>query len=151
MLLFGGPTIHSLVKEPSPQPKVVAHLSASSNRSPASLDESIGSKPAPVAVSSPTLIEFGCKSKGEVVQEVDSGHIRITGTTCRPVEKLTVMNKTNGFSASVIFTKNKKFTTDFIDLKEGNNSFEITSTEKDGSQQIRVMNVVRRVPANIEK
>jgi hypothetical protein len=157
VILLGVPTVYSLIKEPTENSSVVVHSASNSGRRPASYELdmedgfNVSIKKDPnfkedLQARGPALVEFNCAKK-DIQKEVDSGHIRITGSPCKPTDKLTVLNKSNGFSASVIFTKNQKFTTDFIDLKEGENSFEITTIAKDGSQQTRYMKVMRRLPA----
>lgn len=149
VVLIGGPTISSLLRDPAPQVPMVTVQSANVNsRAPASvaevLSDSKGGDTQAKAKNS-LVVEFKCD---DIVanQEVSTSQVRIAGASCKSATRMSVLNKTNGFSASVIFTNNRKFTTDFIDLKEGKNSFEIVAFANDGSQQTHSMTVIRRAP-----
>jgi hypothetical protein len=92
------------------------------------------------------LLNFDCE-KADLFQEVQASFVRLVGTPCEQTEGLEITNQSNGFSAAVIFTKGHHFTTDFIDLKEGENSLQIVSTQTDGSKVSQIFKVTRRSPA----
>ena len=144
VLLLGAPTVGSLLREP--QPSVVVQSMSSGNRLPSSIGGEPQASSIGVSDSVSTSLEVSCNQQFE--QKVTAGHVRLTGVSCKGFQGLSITNQTNGFSAAVIFTKNKKFTTDFIDLKEGENLVELKSLAKDGTEKIQSLKIIRRVPAS---
>lgn len=80
---------------------------------------------------------------------VDNSHIRLKGRHCQPMggETLRVHNKTNGYTAAVFHDK-RNFSTDFIDLSEGENIlvFEWKIGNKSESREVKIL----RQPAQSE-
>lgn len=156
VLLVGAPAIYSVVKEP----QVLAERNHSgaenskneNSRKPASVVAQLISGSDEVVVKTQGITEsvtlnLGCDSKD---QEVTGTHLRVTGSSCanEDVKELSVVNVSNGFTAAVIFTKGNAFTTDFIDLKDGENNFEILTTDGRGQKSKRSF-VVKRLPASL--
>ena len=140
--LLGAPAFISLLKEPTKADVVLVN----SSRAPASVvDTNIETEPAPSSQTS--LVKYDCKSTA-TTSELRSNFVRFSGVPCLNTKDIEITNTTNGFSASVIFTKNQKFTTDFIELKEGENNLEITTTQNDGAKTSKIFKVLRRMPAS---
>ncbi len=74
-------------------------------------------------------LKWNCAEEGLSAYDIGAAHLRLVGTLCPDLEsqKITVTNKTNGFTASLFFQKSQSFTTDFVDLKEGPNVIEIST------------------------
>lgn len=88
-------------------------------------------------------VDIGCKPE-VALGEVSGHHLRLTGALCQAEETLTVKNLTNGYTANLIHFKKKGFTTDFMDLSEGENSIEITRTNAEGLSQTQNVKVTRQ-------
>lgn len=149
-ILFGVPAVLSFLKAPDVQSLSVQKLEA---RTPASVSTQEGDSQALLTAAVPasnstSLIQYDCESTS-LQEEVRGSYVRFTGLPCKNVEDLEITNQTNGFSAAVIFTKGHKFTTDFIDLKEGENDLLINVVQSDGTKVAKTFKVVRRVPASV--
>ena len=155
VVLVGVPTVLSVFRAPDFAPMVSAQKLDS--RSPASeqnANESNGTKIGADSlvreISSTALIQLDCENQ-QGSTEVSGNYIRMTGSPCEDFEDVEITNKSNGFSAAVIFTKGHQFTTDFIDLKDGENNLEIIATRADGSKTSNFFKVIRRAPASLDK
>lgn len=149
--LIGGPAFLSILKEPLAQ-KVVART-VDSSRAPASFQSEAAplfvanSNEEKTQVTSLSTLKLNCED-GLIKKEVDSNFIRLKGELCQNEQEMSILNRSNGFSASLFLGKNKKFTTDFIDLKEGENLLELTSIKQDGTKVLKSIHVHRRSPAS---
>ncbi len=145
--LLGGPAVYSVIQEPIDLAK---DETVSSARQPASLSKAnAGEKISQKGIRSKSVVlDFTCVNK-KSIQSVAGGLLRLRGSSCfKPGWKdLTVTNKTNGFTAAVIFLNQKKFTTDFIDLNEGVNELKIQAKGEKGETLTQTLNV-RRLPAS---
>ncbi len=63
-------------------------------------------------------------------------HIRFKGRNCSldTNQEIKLVNKTNGFSASIVVNDKSEFTSDFIELKTGNNEFTFAAVTKKGQK-----------------
>ncbi len=152
VVLTGTSALMSILIAPELQTVVVKKIDS---RSPASVINPTDSSSPQIFVaekenSSTSLVQYNCDHKGEV-EEVRGNYLRVTGLPCPDTEDMEITNQSNGFSAAVIFSKGNKFTTDFIDLKEGENNLEIMTTHNDGTKVSSIFKVVRRGPATIKK
>ncbi len=108
--------------------------SANANaRSPAGVELVDDKSPAYQFSKSQTLV-VKCDQLGKI-EQLNGAHLRLLGNDCFNSTQITVKNITNGFTASVIPLRVNKYTTDFIDLNEGENVIEISHTLNDGSIQ----------------
>ncbi len=116
-------------------------ISAKNSRLPASIDAieqrtNINETTNNKNLSRPYTLEWDCVSTFEPLQ-VSATHLRLHGVNCASLpENLQVINSTNRFTATVI-KQNKSFTTDFIDLRVGENLIDITLS-KDSVIQLKV-------------
>lgn len=97
------------------------------------------------------VMEYECKKLRDA--EVDGTLLRLKGQdeTCLNEKwtDISITNHSNGFTAAVIFLK-KGFTTDFIDLKEGDNNLEIQAKDDKGQTITKKFTVKRRSIASVE-
>ncbi|MGZ5280542.1 MAG: hypothetical protein ACXWC9_11390, partial [Pseudobdellovibrionaceae bacterium] len=97
------------------------------------------------------VMNYDCNQTGNM--EVDGTLLRLKGqdSTCLSDKwtNISITNHSNGFTASVIFLK-KGFTTDFIDLKEGDNNLEIQAKDDKGQAITKKITVKRRSIASVE-
>ncbi len=91
-------------------------------------------------------IEIDC-TRTQEINDVYGAHLRILGKNCN--QNSNVLNKSNGFTASVIPVRENIFTTDFMDLSEGENIIQITSQESSGNTVQRHIRI-NRIPASLE-
>jgi hypothetical protein len=144
VVLIGGPAFYSLMKEPVAE---TAKIVRAESRTPASYAGKETEKAATSSADkSAAVVHINCDQK-VALDEVQAAYVRLTGLPCKQVEDLKITNRTNGFTASVIFKKDNLFTTDFIDLKEGENDLEVVSYLGDGSKTTKKFKVNRRMPA----
>ena len=147
--LIGAPAVYSVVKDPT-QTKSARKSSASkaSARQPANIEKASETGRNRIQSKS-VVIDFPCKDQGKV-HDVDGTLLRLRGGSCisDKWEKVAVVNQANGFTGSVIFLKDNKFTTDFIDLQEGENKLEIQGVDEKGQTVSRTLTVNRRMPAS---
>ncbi len=148
VILMSVPTVLSFLKAPEAEALEVQKLDS---RAPASIGTVVTSvKKTNPSSSSMSLLNFDCKKK-DFKEEVSANYVRLVGSPCKDAEDLEIINTSNGFSASVIFTKGHNFTTDFIDLKEGENNLEITETDAKGIKVSHNFKVTRRTPTSISQ
>jgi hypothetical protein len=145
VVLMGVPTFISLTQAPALEAQAIHET-----RTPASLSFASNEITTVQAHTNPApLLNLDCKRKN-LKKEVDSSYVRLMGSPCKNTDGLEIVNKSNGFSASVIFIKGRNFTTDFIDLSEGENNLEITETQDNGTKVSRNFTVFRRTPATVK-
>lgn len=143
--LVGAPAVYSVVKMPEEV--------SSSARVPASATaEAVfesSSEPRNAAKAKSVTMDFNCRKNTEVA-ETEGSHVRLRSQNCVDAneKQITIVNKANGYTASVIITRNSQFTTDFIELSEGDNQIEIQSEEKNGEKVVQYLNLKRRAPAS---
>jgi hypothetical protein len=82
-------------------------------------------------------------------QTIDGTLLRLKYDSCKDEmwKNISVVNTTNGFTASIIDLK-KGFTTDFMDLKEGENTLEVVAKTDSGAAIHRTFKVTR-MPATV--
>ena len=141
VLMLGFPTLSSLVSEPIGKSEVTV-VSEASSRGPASASVDPLTKPSSVTV------EVDCGSMPQNLV-VEGSHLRLKSSHCRDLDVigLSVVNKSNGFTASIFPTKDNQFTTDFMDLAEGNNSFELKLRDSSGQEKTHEIKIQKRAPA----
>lgn len=90
-----------------------------------------------------TLV-WDCQDLGPEASRTSGSHIRLKSRFCDsgPVQQLSVKNLSNGYTASV-FVDSKGFSTDFIDLREGENEIEISWEAGHGTRQSRKLRLSR--------
>lgn len=151
--LIGTPAVYSVVKDPtagkSRQAKI-GTVVAPAGRQPANSEKS-DSPSRTETRSKSVVLDYPCQNRGKTL-EVDGTLLRLKGGSCisKKWQNLLVVNQANGFTGSVIFLKDSRFTTDFIDLQEGDNQIRIQGQDEKGRFVSQVLTVKRRTPAAIE-
>lgn len=143
VVMLGLPTLTSILSEPINKSEVTL-VSDYSNRGPASaLPSSEGE-----AANSVTM-NMSCGSLPSSY-DVVGAHLRIKSTGCKDLDisKLSIVNKSNGFTASIFPTKDNQFTTDYMDLTEGENAIEVTLRELSGIEKTHSIKIQKRAPAS---
>jgi hypothetical protein len=159
LLVFalGAPALYSVIKEPL---KADARLDmhgvsldntkVSSQRQPAAViltEETHAHTALKTGFSKSLSVDVPCENKD--IGELQVSHLRLLGTSCGQLGvEVSVQNISNGFTAEVIGLKDAKYTTDFIDLKEGENHLKITRKDSEGKIEEQLIHV-KRLPASI--
>lgn len=143
VVLLGVQTFFSLVEKPEAEVFRPVALETTASRNPASVVTSVASLQQTVGASQ--VFEWDC---GQTTQSiaVTGSQLRIKGGKCQNVE---VKNSTNGFTASVFQTSKEEFTTDFIDLAEGDNKIQIISLQADGTKTSYELLVFKQPEASL--
>lgn len=148
LAVIGVPAAYSLVQDPTQKsPGVVS----SGTRQPASTEEATGEMVRNSAKARSVTLDWDCKNQA-TSEEVDGTHLRLKGHLCglQNTDSFSIVNQSNGYTAAVILTKNKEFTTDFIELKDGDNKFQIAYVDLKGKKETRQLTIKKRMPASIE-
>lgn len=145
-IFLAVPVTSSLLESPSKKSSSLQNqISFQGTRQPASVLES--QSETTQELSSASTFQFDCNKPA---WDLSGGQVRWTGKWCSGQEwkSLEVINETNGFTASVIAMKDLKFTTDFVDLAEGENEFSFKATLAGGEVVEKTIKVFRRSPAS---
>ncbi len=151
--LIGAPAVYSVVKEPqSLESLAKKQTSTSQDRSPASVKPIVSESSQKNAIKSRSVVlDYSCAHE-KSSKEVDGTLLRLRGKGCKNSQwkNVSVVNQTNGFTATVVVLKDNQFTTDYIDLQEGDNQIAIKGTDENGKSVNRTFVVKRRFPASTE-
>ncbi|MCE3009833.1 MAG: hypothetical protein LW875_04385 [Proteobacteria bacterium] len=142
--LLSIPTTWSIVSEPQKEQN-----QATQGRQPASVGPTESATEAVKALGQNVTADLGCNY--ELPESIDATHLRLVRSKCgqgASLKELEITNITNGFTASVVFLKQEKVTTDYIDLADGENLFLIKGTAADGSTFEKKLTIQRRSPAS---
>ncbi len=140
IMLLGGPAVLSVMQEPLDAVSPVAAIS----RIPASISSQSRNR----ITSKSVVLDVSCTHL-QALTEVDGSLLRLRGSGCMKEnsQEMKIINETNGFTAAIIPLKERKFTTDFIELKEGLNQLKISLKDDKGQTVIQTFSV-RRLPAS---
>ena len=145
VLMFGAMDMISLLAEPV---YLDDGMTVAFDRKPASIDAEEVLEESPKNA----IADFSCIENSQKL-EVDGGRVRIRSNSCESfkISDFAITNVSNGYTASVFPIKNNEFTTDFIDLKYGENQVEIKMRTIDGNDTTQSLVVHRRTPASVSK
>jgi len=147
IVLIGAPAVYSMIQEPQ------VAIVKTGGRAPASAAMRIPIETEVVRRNSikakSVTMEFDCNKKAWV-KETDGNLVRLKTEACMNEQwkQVSVVNKTNGFTASVIFVKDG-FTTDFIDLSQGENVLAVSGINEKGRKVEHLLTITRRAPASL--
>lgn len=141
---LGVQTLASLSHEDAvPAAHVAAPAVATGDsRQPASLP-STAMKPGS-ALASGDVFDIDCK-KNDAAFEVSAGQVRLRGKTCfngENLDRVEILNVTNGSTATILRRGTNAFETDLIPLNDGANRLKIASLDPTGHRVERIFNVV---------
>jgi len=146
VLTFGIPVFLSFQGDKSNVTKTVAK--AILTEVPVQVREPSSEKVTTLSQSS-TSVTFNLPCNKEPEKKtVDSSFVRLEGTGCGASKKIEIQNVSNGFSASLFFTEGNSFTTDFIDLQEGENELKVHRFQADGTDSLKTVHIHRRAPSS---
>lgn len=136
VLMLGAPTFYSLTEDSDFAALTEqSALAISAARTPASLP------PIPAITSEKNLGRFfnydlSCAKKSGVVPlEVQGGFVQLQGKSClnkNQRHQVEIVNKTNGYTASIFDSGADKYQTDLIQLADGENEISVRYREPSG-------------------
>jgi hypothetical protein len=140
IMVLGLFSILSLIKEPTQKKEAVA-IVLGNDRKPASVSLIEGEA---LNLAKTMDAVFDCSRKFEMPLAAGT-HIRFKGRNCDfdQNQEIKLINKTNGFSASIVVNEKSEFTSDFMELKSGTNEFQFSAVTKKGDKIDQSFNVIR--------
>lgn len=132
VLLLGVPAFVNITDEDEAVP-MVATAGLSVDRQPASI-------PTPEVKPTARALELtewdlSCAKKAAAILKVSAGHVQFHGKNCLQGDQggdVEIVNRTNGYTASVFFRGSDKYQTDLIQLQSGDNEIAIRYRERSG-------------------
>jgi hypothetical protein len=88
--------------------------------------------------------DLSCAKNKTAEFKVEGGYLQLKGKDCSKssdMPKLSITNKTNGFTASVFVMNGKEYQTDLIQLMEGENQISIQYKSSGGKLEEHLLNV----------
>ncbi len=131
VLFLGVPTFMNLTEEDVGLPELAAAgrgPSLTGGRTPASVP-ALANKVSS-AISHLAQIDLRCAKKAQSPLRVEGSYVQFEGKNCLRDRTLEIVNKSNGYTASVFLKGTDKYQTDLIQLQKGDN--EITIRYHDG-------------------
>lgn len=92
--------------------------------------------------------EVGCEAN-QNLGLLNGAHLRLRTKACGNFDQIQISNKTNGFTAQVMDLNSGFFTSDFMDLSEGDNVIEISRFNTQG-ETLKQSVHVQRSPSAVE-
>ena len=149
VLLLAAPVLWSWFSPSDLQTTAMASTSAQS-KTPSRGLASVVSSPGNTQhnrLSRPVTLDWDLSSPS-LEKEIQGTHLRLKGLV-KGLKTSSVKNETNGFTASVFLT-GAEFTTDFIELNEGQNQITVQGTDGHGKYWKKILDVTRREPASAQ-
>lgn len=146
VLLLGARTFSSLMEEEALPEATVTKMTtatADSTRAPASVPSSINPKVGS-ALEQFTQFDLSCTKKPAQTISVRGGFVQFQGKNCAQgleVNEVEIVNKSNGYTASVFSRGANKYQTDLIQLQSGENEIAIRYREHSGKAVEEVIHV----------
>ncbi len=147
VVLLAVPTLMSWLTPVATMSELRLAERETGGRGPASLstEASIETPSKTGRLSRPVLLEWHASGK-EISKDVFGTHLRLKGHL-KGMKAAAIVNETNGFTAS-LFTDGAEYSTDFIELREGQNKIKVELTDSKGRAVTKRIEVVRRRPAS---
>lgn len=120
--LVGVQTVMDLASE---EPVSAIAAASITPRTPASVPKT-GARPASPSWKEP-MLEWNCGKESPKPFTVDGRHFRLKGKGCAEFKslKLSIVNESNGFTASIFDKGTMNYETDLIPLREGENRIRV--------------------------
>lgn len=144
VLLLGARTFLSLTEEEiSPVESAVASSSVLAARSPASVPAAVTHK-VESALQQFTEVDLNCSKKAAAVVAIHGNFVQFQGKAClkgMDIGAVEIVNKSNGYTASIFARGSDKYQTDLIQLQNGENEIAIRYRERSGKAVEEVVKV----------
>lgn len=135
------PAFHSLMDDSERDHVVKAPQAFTQERTPASIADSA----AQPAILSTADFDFSCVVKESKAWEIAESFIQFQGKSClgKSAEgaEVEIVNRRNGYTASVFFVGIENYKTDLIQLEHGENEIAFRYKERNGKSIERVLKV----------
>lgn len=147
VLVMAVPTFNTLVsnEEVSEEEVLTVHtLSSSSTRTPASVPHQAASVKVESALASFTAYDLSCTKQGHAAVSVSGSFVQFQGKNCLKNFKdgdVEIVNKSNGYTASVFSRGANNYQTDLIQLQKGENEIAIRYREGSGKAVEQIVRV----------
>ena len=141
--LMGIPTFHTLTTEENkPDELAASEISPAPASSPSRSMASV----APYAMKPKMLTAYdvSCKKQGLTKVNVDGTFVQFQGKNCLKNFKagdIEIINKSNGYTASIFSSGSDQYQTDLIQLRSGDNEIAIRYRERSGKPVEEVIHV----------
>jgi hypothetical protein len=143
-LAMGVPAGRSLLEQP--ESVLVVSSSREPGRAPAAVTSStVGDRNISMNKAKNITVVLDCKSL-DLSSEVDASHLRLISSNCLWSD-VVIKNNRNGYTASIVDLGSNKFTTDFIELADGENLLELSGRDSQGKTIAKKFRV-KRAPAS---
>ncbi|MNS85126.1 hypothetical protein D3C72_1189820 [compost metagenome] len=143
--LLGIPTYSSLVEEDGVQTQAASVKPKSADqRVPASIPTKIEA-PAASAFHMKTEMDLSCGKKLASLLKVSGGFMQLHGKSCVKnfnSENVEIINRSNGYTASIFDSGKNKYQTDLIQLVQGENEITVRYQDASGKTQEEVLKVL---------
>lgn len=144
VLLMAVPTFHTLVNDESGEEAVEVAMSPTAGlRAPASVP-TMAAIAVTSALSQYTAYDLSCPKRGVASVSVSGNFIQLQGKNCLKNFKdgdVEIVNKSNGYTASVFSSGTDKYQTDMIQLQKGENEIAIRYREASGKAVEQVLRI----------
>ncbi len=141
--LMGIPTFHTLTaEETTPDELVTSELAPAQASSPARSIASV--EPYAVKPAMLTAYDVSCKKQSLVNVHVEGSYVQLQGKNCLKNFKtgdIEIVNKSNGYTASIFSSGVDQYQTDLIQLRSGDNEIAIRYRERSGKPVEEVIHV----------
>ncbi|NUN04435.1 MAG: hypothetical protein HUU57_01625 [Bdellovibrio sp.] len=141
--LMGIPTFHTLTaEETAPDELATAEIAPVQASSPVRSVASV--EPYAVKPMMLTAYDVSCKKQGLVTLNVDGSYVQLQGKNCLKNFKtgdIEIVNKSNGYTASIFSSGNDQYQTDLIQLRSGDNEIAIRYRERSGKPVEEVIHI----------
>lgn len=145
VLLMGIPTFHTLTaKEEISEEQLVGVVTpVNQQRSPSSIP-AVSTVPVARAISQFTHYDVSCAKKALSKLDVTGSYVQFQGKNCLKNFKtgdIEIVNKSNGYTASIFNSGSDKYQTDLIQLQKGDNEIAIRYRERSGKTVEEVVRI----------
>jgi hypothetical protein len=151
VVLMGFPVVMSISAARPENLAPAEALPRSESRQPSSLGPSIADE-APAIEGKGLRVALPCTKDAEPAPLTTAlKAVRLDGHTCQTARAVatSILNKTNGFAATIFPGKSDRFTTDYIELEPGENQIVIQVADADGLPQQWELTVIRKTDSKL--
>lgn len=149
VLLLAFPTFHTLTKneveEVTAEQITRVDGVAEGSRAPASVPGKVPTVKLKPVLSQFTQYDLSCAKKGLSELKVSGSYVQFQGKNCLKnfkVSDIEIINKSNGYTASIFGSGTDKYQTDLIQLQKGDNEITIRYRERSGKAVEEVVRIL---------
>jgi hypothetical protein len=143
VVLLGIPTYSSLVEEDAASDDIATNVRAEASRQPSSV--AVQTTKPESALRPLTEWNLSCGKKAQSLLKVSGNFVQFHGKSCVKnfnIEHIEIINRSNGYTASVFDSGINKYQTDLIQLVKGENEITVRYQDPSGKTQEEVLKVL---------